>query len=283
MMHATKPHTESDGAAHGRPPSFVSALLRDWRLLAVFVALGVLVGVAVTIISAERYTATSLVYVGQTIDAGGTPVSGVDTDTRAISQLLASDEVLAAAAARADVGLTAADLARKTSVSTAGVIVIGVTDTDAARAAAASNAVAAVLIEHISAAVAEKTAALQQQLASSKAALTASEQRSAAAAAALHAVARDGGRGGDAASYVAVLQAASSEQQALRAAVQKNELVLLTLRQQEQARLLHVAEPPDEPSGPVLSVNVAVGALVGFLVAVVVLPLRRLVAEEGRP
>jgi len=111
--------------------------------------------------------------------------------------------------------------------------------------------------------------------------------RSNAAQAGLAAIARGGGspaaKAAASAAYVAVVQAAATEQQALVAANQKTQLMLITAHQVEEPRLLHAAAVPDSPSGPSLTLNVAAGALAGFVIGIIVAFVRRRVAERGAP
>jgi hypothetical protein len=78
-----------------------------------------------------------------------------------------------------------------------------------------------------------------------------------------------------------VIEAAGAEQEALRRNQLRMELVLLTLRQHERPQLLYAAEPPEDPSAPLLSVNVAVGALVAVLIGTVAVPLRAAIARRN--
>ena len=64
---------------------------------------------------------------------------------------------------------------------------------------------------------------------------------------------------------------------------QKTELMLFTAKQVEQPRVLHEAAVPDSPSGPSLTLNVAAGALAGFVIGIVVAFVRRRLAERGAP
>jgi capsular polysaccharide biosynthesis protein len=274
-MYSSQPETGSSGRVL-RNGSLFTTLIQEWKILLGLVVLGVLVGAALALTGPERFTATTSVYTGQTMDSGGTPVSGVDSDARAISQLLASDEVLGEAARRTGMGMTSDALGRKATITTGGILVIGVTDEDARRAAAAADSLAEVLLEHISGRVDEKILALERQLASDRAALAESEARSRSAQAGLQALAgRGGGEQHGAASYLSIIHAASAEQQALRTASQKADLVLLAARQTERARVLHPAGVPTDPDRSSMSVNVAAGALVGLLAALVLILAKR--------
>lgn len=281
-MNSSQPETGSSGRVL-RSGSLFTTLLQEWKILLGLVVLGVLVGAALALAGPERFTATTSVYTGQTMDSGGTPVLGVDSDARAISQLLASDEVLGEAARRTGMGMTSDALGRKATISTGGILVIGVTDEDGRRAAVAADSLAEVLLEHISGGVDEKILALERQLASDRAALAESEARSRSAQAGLQALAGDGGREQHgAASYLAIIHAASAEQQALRTANQKAELVLLAARQTERPRVLHAAHVPTDPDLSTLSVNVAAGALVGLLAALVLILVKRALPPPRR-
>ncbi len=57
-------------------------------------------------------------------------------------------------------------------------------------------------------------------------------------------------------------------------------MLLLSAQKNEQPRMLHEAAVPDEPSGPSMTVNVAVGALAGLVIGVIVAFARRGLAER---
>lgn len=278
--------------------SWFATLLRNWWVVLGLVVLGAVVGGVVTLASPKEYSATSSVYIGQTTDANGNPMAGLNSNSRAATQLLASQAVLNEAAKRTGMKVSASRLRKettvetpsstvKTSTSVVNIVVITVTDTDKKRAAAAANALADVLVERISPGVTEKIAELERQLATDKKGLAASVARSTAAQAGLAAIARGGGSAAEKAAasalYATIVQAAATVQAALVSANQKTELMLLTAKQVEQPRLLHEAAVPDSPSGPSLTLNVAAGALAGFVIGIVVAFVRRRLAERGTP
>jgi len=276
--------------------SWMTVLARNWWVVVGLIVLGAAVGAVLTLTSPKEYTATSTVYIGQTTDANGNPMAGLNSNVKASTQLISSQVVLNEAAKRAGMGTTADLLRRqvtvetpsqtiKTTTSAVNIVVISVTDTKKVRAAASANALAEVLLERIGGGVDEKIALLEAQLVHSKKALASSVARSLAAQQALMAIARGGGTAGEkaaaAAPYVAVVQAAASQQEAIESTVQKTELILLTAKQVEQPRILHEAAVPDSPSGPDIRLNVAAGALAGLVIGVFVVFARQRLA--GRP
>ena len=288
----------TDDAATIDVGSWFATLLHNWWVILGLVVLGALVGGVVTLAAPKEYSATSSVYIGQTTDANGNPMAGLNSNSKAATQLLASQALLNEAAEKTGMESSASMLRKqttvvtpsstvKTSTSVVNIVVITVTDTDKERAAAAANALAEVLVERISPGVDEKIAVLEQQLATGKKALTASVARCTAAQVGLAAIARSGGTTAEKAAastlYVAIVQAAATEQEALDSSNQKTELMLLTAKQVEQPRILHEAAVPDSPSGPSLTLNVAAGALAGLVIGIVVAFVRRRVAERGAP
>ncbi len=273
--------------------SWFATLARNWWVILGLTVLGAAVGAVVTYVSADEYTATSAVYIGQTTDANGNPMPGLNSNARAATELLASNTALAEAAELTGMGMTAGYLGEATLVETpsgqtssaaVNIVVMSVTDESGRRAAAAANALADVLVSNISQGVEDKVVVLKRQLADGETALAASVQRSTAAQKALRDLARESGGRADpsaAAPYVAVAQAAASEQQALQAANQKTELLLLTATDVERPRILYKAGVPDEPSGPSLALNAAAGALAGFVVGVLVAFVRRRFTERA--
>jgi len=278
--------------------SWFATLLRNWWVVLGLVVLGAVVGGAITLASPKDYSATSSVYIGQTTDANGNAMAGLNSNSKAATELLASQALLNEAVAKTGMKISAGTLRKettvdtpsstvKTSTSVVNIIVITVTDSNKKRAAAAANALAAVLLARLSPGVNEKIALLEQQLATGKKALAASVARGTASQVGLAAIARSGGSAAEKAAasapYVAIAQAAATEQEALDSANQKTELMLLTANLVEQPLILHEAAVPDSPSGPSLTLNVAAGALAGLVIGIIVAFVRRRVAERGAP
>ncbi|MCX6373790.1 MAG: Wzz/FepE/Etk N-terminal domain-containing protein [Actinobacteria bacterium] len=278
--------------------SWMTVLARNWWVILGLVLLGAVVGALLTLASPKEYTATATVYIGQTTDANGNPMAGLNSNVKASTQLISSQAVLSEAARRTGMGITASRLRReitvetpsqtiKTTTSAVNLVVISVTDTKKVRATAAANALAEVLLERIGGGVDEKIALLEAQLIVGKKALSSSVARSVAAQQALAAIARGGGTAGEkaaaAAPYMAIVQAAATQQEAIESSLQKTELVLLTAKQVEQPRILHEAAVPDSPSGPDIKLNVAAGALAGLVIGVFVAFARQRLTGHGAP
>ena len=275
--------------------SWFATLARNWWIIAGLIVIGVLVGAAVTMAQPDEYSATASVYIGQTTDASGNPMAGLNSNAKAAVQLLASQAVLKEAADRTGMDVSAGMLRKgttvetpsstvKTTTSVVNIVVITVTDTDPERAAAAANALAEVLLERIGGGVAEKVAVLEKQLADNQKAYAASLARSVAAQKAIAEIAGGGGSAGEkaaaSASYVALAQAAATEQDSLSKSIQQTQLLLLSAQQNEEPRILHEAAVPDSPSGPSMSANVAIGALAGLVIGVIVAFARRGLADR---
>lgn len=265
--------------------SVIDAVRRGWWILLLFVLLGAAAGAVFTLASADEYSATASVYVGQTTDANGNPMTGLSTNVRAATQLLSSDAVLQTVAEKVG-GVTASRLRRattldtpsqtvKTTQSIVSFVTITVTDPDPQLAAEAANALADELLTRIAPTTDERVSLLEQHEAELQAALHASHARSRAAEEALDALS---GGGADAAvtaaPYMAVLQAAATEQQELLVALQKAQLMLQVANTTERPRLLHEAAVPDAPAQNALALNVAAGALAGLVVGLVVALVR---------
>jgi len=275
--------------------AWFATLLRNWWVVLGLVVLGAVVGVVVTLASPKDYSATSSVYIGQTTDANGNAMAGLNSNAKAATQLLSSQTVLDEAAKRTGMKVTAGRLRRettvetpsstvKTSTSVVNIVVITVTDTNKLRATAAANALAQVLVERISPGVTEKIALLQAQLDTGRKALAAATARTATAQAGLAAIAKGGGTAAEkaamSASYIAVVQAAATEAAQEALDNQKTELMLFTAKLVEEPRLLHEAAVPDSPSGPSLTLNVAAGALAGLVIGIIVAFVRRRLADR---
>jgi hypothetical protein len=66
----------------------------------------------------DTYSATASVYIGQTTDANGNVMAGLNSNASAATQLLDSDAVRQKVAEEVGGGMTAAELRRQTSVDT---------------------------------------------------------------------------------------------------------------------------------------------------------------------
>jgi uncharacterized protein involved in exopolysaccharide biosynthesis len=275
--------------------SWFSTLARNWWVIVGLIAIGIVVGAVVTLAQPKEYTATSSVYIGQTTDANGNPMAGLNSNAKAAVQLLASQVVLEEAAERTGMDISADTLRKETTIETpsstvktttsvVNIVVISVTDTDPERAAAAANALAEVLLERLESGVDEKIAVLETQLAESQEAYAASLARSVAAEEALADIAKGSGSAADKAAasstWVALAQAAATQQESLSRSIQQTQLLLLSAQQNEQPRVLHEAAVPDSPSGPTMTISVAVGALAGLVIGVIVAFARRGLAER---
>jgi uncharacterized protein involved in exopolysaccharide biosynthesis len=275
--------------------AWLSTLARNWWVILGLVVLGAVVGAVVTLAQPKEYSATSSVYIGQTTDANGNAMAGLNSNAKAAVQLLASQSVLRDAAERIGMGITPSQLGKqttvetpsstvKTSTSVVNFIIITVTDTKKVRAAKAADSLAEVLLERIGDGVAAKLEILERQLADGTKAYDASVVRSAAAEKALTAIARGSGSAAEkataAAPWAAVAQAAATEQQSLSSSNQKTELMLLTAQQTEQPRILHEAAIPDSPSGPSMTLNLAAGALAGLVIGIIAAFVRQRLADR---
>jgi capsular polysaccharide biosynthesis protein len=270
--------------------SWFKTLAHNWWVILGLVVLGAVVGGVVTMLTPKEYSATSSVYIGQTTDALGQAMAGLNSNPKAATELLASQALLDQAAQATGMKMTSSRLRRettvetpsqtiKTTVSAVNIVVITVTDTKKVRATAAANALANALVEKLSPSVEAKVTLLEQQLAQGTKAEAAATARSAASQAAIAAIAKGGGTAAEkaaaAAPYVAVSQAAASELATWQVADQATALRLEVAKTVEMPQILHVAKVPDSPSGPSRSLNVAAGALAGLVIGVIVAFVRR--------
>ncbi len=264
--------------------SYLGALTRQWWVVVACIVVGVLAGVVLTLLQPTTYDATASVYIGQTTDANGNPMAGLNSNAKAAIQLVSSQTVLNEAAEQTGDGMTAALLRTGTTVETpsstirttssvVNIVVITVRDESAERAAAAANALADALLTRIGDAPKVRLEVLERQVTSLGTQLDAARKRGARADAALAAIASGDGsaaaKAAAAAPYVAVAQAAATEAESLTSSLQKAELMLLTTKNVELPRILHEAAVPDSPSGPDMQLNVAAGALAGLVVGIV--------------
>ncbi len=275
--------------------SWFATLARNWWVIVGLIVIGIVVGAVATKAQPNEYTATASVYIGQTTDANGNPMAGLNSNAKAAVQLLGSQVVLQEAAERTGMNVSASLLRKETTVETpsstikssssaVNIVVISVTDTKKARAAAAANALADSLLARLDTGTREKIVVLEQQLAQGKKEYAAATARSVTAQKSLAAIAEGGGTAAEkaaaSASYIAVVQAAATELESLASSNQKTELQLLVARQVEEPRMLHEAGIPDSPSGPSMTMNVAVGALAGLVIGIILAFARRALADR---
>jgi len=182
--------------------SYLGAVARHWWVVLVLVAVGIVAGVVLTLLQPTTYDATASVYIGQTTDANGNPMAGLNSNAKAAIQLLSSQTLLNDAARATGDGMTAATLRRETTVETpsstikttssvVNIVVITVRDESRRRAAAAADALADALLERIGEAPKDRIALLESQVADLKRQLSAARQRGARADAALAAIAAE--------------------------------------------------------------------------------------------
>ncbi len=278
--------------------SWLLTLVRNWWVILGLLILGAVVGGGVAFASPKEYTATSSVYIGQTTDANGNAMAGLNSNSKAATELLASDVVLGQAAKQTGMGETIGRLRRdttvqtpsstvKTTTSVVNIVVISVTDTKKARAAAAANALADVLEQNISPGVDTKIAVLQQQLDTGTAAMNLSVAHADAAEKSLAEIARSNASPAEKATleapYVAIATVAESEQATLSTANQKTQLMLLVAKTVEKPSILHKAAIPSSKSGPDTKLDVAAGALAGIVVGIIAAFVRRRLSERAAP
>ena len=276
--------------------SYVGALTHNWWLILALVFVGILAGVVLTLLQPTTYDATSSVYIGQTTDANGNPMAGLNSNAKAATQLLASQALLDEAAEKAGGDVTAAALRRETTVETpsstiktaqsiVNIVVITVRNESAERAAAAANALAQALLDRLGKPVEARIALLERQVSDLEDQLARAQESGYSVGAALDVIAHSDMTKAEkavaSAPYIAVAQAAATQAEALTASLQKAELMLLTAKNVEQPRILHEAAVPDTPSGPDMRLNVAAGALAGLVVGMLTAFVRQ--RRVGRP
>ena len=279
--------------------SWFLTLLRNWWVIVGLIVIGVVVGAVVTLAQPKEYTATASVYIGQTTDANGNPMAGLNSNAKAAVQLLASQVVLNEAAERSGMDISASLLRKettvetpsstvKTSTSVVNIVVISVTDTNKERAAAAANALAAVLLERLEhRREREDRPAREAARRRQEGSCAATAARSAAAQQALAAIANGQRLAGGEGRRLRALpgrRPGGGHRAGGRSPppTRRRELLLLTAKQVEQPRILHEAAVPDSPSGPSMSLNVAIGALAGLVIGIIVAFARRGLADAAR-
>jgi capsular polysaccharide biosynthesis protein len=264
--------------------SFLKAVARNWWVVVALALIGLLAGALLTLLTPKTYDSTASVYIGQTTDANGNPMPGLNSNARAAVQLVTSEAVLQETVKRVGEGLTVSGLRGSISVDTPTQVVKGsttavnfvtitVSDTKRARAAAAANALAAILIERIGSGTGDKITLLQGQIDTNNSELTALNRRSADAETALKAIGESSASKSDKAlasvPYVSIVQSAATERESISSDLQRDQLMLLVAKDVELARVLHEAVPADSASAPSLTLNGGAGILAGVVVGLV--------------
>lgn len=268
---------------------FLKAVTQNWWVVVAVTLIGFLGGALLTALTPKTYDSTASVYIGQTTDANGDPLPGLNSNAHAAVQLVTSDAVLQEAVKQVGQGLTVNGLLSGLSVvaptqvvtATTGVdfVTITVRDTKARRAAAAANALAAILIERISSGTGDKIHLLQQQIDSAKAELAVLQGRSSKAEAALQAIAQSKAssqeKSLESVPWVNLGESLATERESVLPDLQTDQLMLLVAKEVEQAHVLNEAVPADSPSGPSLQLNGTAGILAGLVLGLVLAMLRR--------
>ncbi len=277
--------------------SWFATLAHNWWVIAGLIVLGIVVGAVVTMAQPKEYTATASVYIGQTTDANGNAMAGLNSNAKAATQLLASQVMLKEAADRAGMDISTSlpaqgDHRRDPVLDGQDIDLRGQhhrhqrdRHEEGARGGGGQRA-------RQRAARAprtgtnEKIAMLETQLAQGKKEYAAATARSVAAQQAIATIAR--GNASPAPRRHATSRALPRHRPGRRhragvissSSNQKTELLLLTAKQVEQPRILHEAGIPDSPSGPTMSLNVAIGALAGLIIGIIVAFARRALADR---
>jgi capsular polysaccharide biosynthesis protein len=277
---------------------FLKAVIHNWWVVVAATLIGLLAGAVLTVFTPKTYDSTASVYIGQSTDANGDPMPGLDSNARAAVQLATSDAVLQEAVKQVGDGLTASALLSGLSVvaptqvvtATTGVdfVTITVSDTKARRAAAAANALAAVLIERIGSGTATKLHLLQQQTASDETQLAVLQGRSNKAEMALQAIARSKTSAQEkslqSVPWANLEESMASERASVLPDLQNDQLEVVVAKEAEQARVLNEAVPADSPGSPSFRLDGAVGVLAGLVVGLVLALLRqRLRSSDSAP
>jgi uncharacterized protein involved in exopolysaccharide biosynthesis len=264
--------------------SFLKAVARNWWVVVALALIGLLAGALLTLLTPKTYDSTASVYIGQTTDANGNPMPGLNSNARAAVQLVTSEAVLQETVKRVGEGLTVSALRGGLSVDTPTQVVKGsttavnfvtitVSDTKAGRAAKAANTLAAILMERIGGGTGDKITLLQRQIDGANAELTALARRSLDAETALKSIGQSSISKSDKAlasvPYVSIVQSAATERESVLSDLRKNQLMLLVAKDVELARVLHEAVPADSASAPSLTLNGGAGILAGVVVGLV--------------
>ena len=277
--------------------SWFATLARNWWVIVGLIVIGIVVGAVVTKAQPKEYTATASVYIGQTTDANGNAMAGLNSNAKAATQLLASQVVLKEAADRTRHGhlrepAAQGDDRRDPVVDGQDVDLRGQhrrhqrdrhqegrapppPPTRSPRCCSSTS----------TSAPTRRSRCLETQLAQGQKEFAAATVRSVSAQKAIATIARGGGTATEKAAAVGALRSRSSRARPPSRTpsprpIQKTQLLLLTAKQVEQPRMLHEAGIPDSPSGPKMSLNVAIGALAGLVIGIIVAFARRGLADR---
>ncbi len=268
-----------DFAAFGR------LIARFWWVVVVLAALGAALAVGVGLAQGDRYQASTSVYLGQSTDANGNPISSLNANPRAAAQILQTQQVVSAAARKAGEPMTPSRLRRGLQVEippqparTSGVpnnlVIIYVSDADAGAAARAANALARILTERMASLAKQKTALLNRTIHDNLNQLEQLDGRAERAEEALARIAEGAGSAQEkavaGAPYLTILQSVTTVREAVATELRQAQLQLLVARGVEQPSVVNLAATPKEPVALSWVATALIGALGGAVVGIVV-------------
>lgn len=269
------------------------ALSRNWWLILVLLALGVLAAVGVSLASGKSYQAQSAVYLGQPTDANGNPINGINSNPKGAAQIVMSGDVLRQAASevgdvsaarlRDQITVEAPTVTVKSLSAPTNFVTITVTDTRPAVAIKAANSLAAILVNRVSSYARTKIALLSRQILGDRQRLSGLQDRIVRAQDALDAIAAGGGSAAERATasvaYAAIIQSASTLRDSLIQRLQATELARTVARQVELPSVFSTASPPAKQ----VTAGLTTAALAGLVAGLVVGVALALFRERSRP
>jgi len=285
--------------------SYVRSVLRYWWLVLLLAVVGAVTGLVIWYAQPKTYEATAAVYLGQPTDANGNAIVGVNSNPRAAAQIVAGADVIKEAVdglkSSGSAAMTSGQIRLGLRVETPTITVKGtsaptnyvavtVRGRSANKTAAAANALAGILVKRLSSYAVAKAALLNDQLASDEARLKQVDRRLALAEAGLQAATRGGTpseRAIAGAPYLTIVQAASEQRSALEQQIAADKLALEVVKDVESPAIISPAVPADGPTGSGRLLNLAAGAVAGFVIALVAVAFlarrRRPAAQASQP
>lgn len=258
------------------------ALTRNWLIILILIAIGVVAAVGVTLARGKEYQDASAVYLGQPTDANGNAINGINSNPRGAEQIVKSSVVLNEAVdqiggisvtrLRSEITVAAPTTTVRSVSAPTTFVTITVRDPSAARAVKSANVLADLLVTRINTYSIEKIALLEKEITDHKAHLESAEERVQTAQDALTAVSGSSvsatEKAASTAAYLAVLQSATTQRDTLVDRLRNAELSLLVARDVEQPYVFSKASLPATRVTPGMVLAGVAGAVAGLVVGI---------------
>lgn len=289
------PATSADRADRSSPGDaldidlgrFGRYLAHSWWIVVLLIVVGAVAGGAVAKLSANKYEASSSVYVGQATDATGGAIASVMSNPKAAATMATSESVLHQVTAETGVKIATLQNAinveiptptARTSGQIVNFITIHVQLSNAEKAAQVANSDARGVRDRLALFPARKIDFLRRTVAKDAVTIAHLDANALAAQRQLDRIVAGPGSADQKAlastPYVAILQSVASTRAVVANELQTSKLQLLTSQNVEMPRVISAAAVPHSKMGMDVRVAAGVGIIAGAVIGIVIAVVR---------